>query len=367
MTLPVSVVIPAYNRPESITRAVRSALAQEPEPPAEVVVVDDCSSDATGEAARAAGARVIRHPENRGEGAARNTGIRAAAQPWVAMLDSDDEWLPGHLAALWPHAAGRVILGSTAMACGDDPAADRLWGRETETPLILRSPAALLAGGNALVTSSVVVRRDVVLALGGFRENMRRGADLDLWLRVLEQGEGYVSPAVTVRYRLHKGQVSDDRGAMWSAHRAILDAYDDRPWCSAVVRRRADAILEWDRLRDELRRGERTDAARRALTVARDPQQAAAVLQLLAARARLRRRSGRYTRDGGPSVRVWTSSAAATAWARDRYEGRLLPAPTGGVDALRRPAGVTVTDSARRALVARLGGSRPVRVRAEGR
>ena len=105
--LPVSVVIPAYNRPDLVGRAVRSALTQRPQPPAEVVVVDDCSSDATGAAARAAGARVIRHEVNRGEGAARNTAIRAARGEWVAMLDSDDEWLDGHLAALWPHAAGR--------------------------------------------------------------------------------------------------------------------------------------------------------------------------------------------------------------------------------------------------------------------
>jgi glycosyltransferase involved in cell wall biosynthesis len=298
MSLPVSVVIPAYHRPEMVERAVRSALGQRPAPPAEVVVVDDCSTDHTGDAARAAGARVIRHAVNRGEGGARNTAIREAEQPWIALLDSDDEWLPGHLAALWPHAEDRVILGSTAIACGADPAADRLWGRERETALRLRSPADLLTGGNALVASSVLARRDVVLHVGGFREGMSRGADLDLWLRVLEHGEGYVSPAVTVRYRLHDGQVSDDRGAMWDAHRAIVAGYADRPWCTEAVRRRADAVLEWDRLRDELSRGRRGDAARRALALARGPQQAATVLRLLAARARLRRRSSRYNRDG---------------------------------------------------------------------
>ena len=208
-TLPVTVVIPAYNRPDLVARAVRSALAQRPRPPAEVIVVDDCSADETGAAARAAGARVIRHEVNQGEGAARNTAIRAATQEWVAMLDSDDEWLPGHLAALWPHAEGRVILGSTAVARGDGP--EQLWGRARATPLVLRSPAELLDGGNALVNSGVVARRDALLAAGLFREQMKRGADLDLWLRVLEHGEGYVSPAVTVVYHLHGGQVSGDR------------------------------------------------------------------------------------------------------------------------------------------------------------
>jgi hypothetical protein len=256
-----------------------------------------------------------------------------------------------------------VILGSTAMACGPDPASDRLWGRESEAPLVLRSPADLLAGGNALVASSVLVRRGIVLAVGGFREAMARGADLDLWLRVLEHGTGYVSPAVTVRYRLHEGQVSGDRGAMWSAHDAIVESYRDRPWCDDLTRRRAAAVLEWDRLRDELGRGDRGAAARRALAVGRDPEQAATVLRLVAARARLRRRSGRYGRDGRPSVGVWADSPAAAAWARQRYGARLRAGPADGVEALRRPPGVTVTDSRARALIARLGGSRPVRVR----
>src|SRR3954464_2889077 len=101
-------------------RAVRSAFGQRPDPPAEVVVVDDCSSDATGAAAAAAGARVIRHPVNRGEGGARNTAVREAREPWVALLDSDDEWLPGHLAALWPHREDHVVLGATAVASGGD-------------------------------------------------------------------------------------------------------------------------------------------------------------------------------------------------------------------------------------------------------
>ena len=54
--LPVSVIIPAYNRAPMLEQAIHSAFAQRPRPPAEVIVVDDCSSDDTAEAARAAGA-----------------------------------------------------------------------------------------------------------------------------------------------------------------------------------------------------------------------------------------------------------------------------------------------------------------------
>jgi glycosyltransferase involved in cell wall biosynthesis len=291
-TLPVSVVIPAYNRPALVGRAVGSALAQRPRPPAEVIVVDDCSGDDTGAAARAAGARVIRHEVNQGEGAARNTAIRAAAQPWVAMLDSDDEWLPGHLAALWPYAEGRVILGATAVARGGGP--EQLWGRPRATPLVLRSPADLLDGGNALVNSSVVARRDALLAAGLFREDLRRGADLDLWLRVLERGEGYVSPAVSVVYHLHEGQVSDDRGAMRDAHRDVIESHRGRPWCSDAVQRRSEAILQWDDLRDALSHGRRSAALRHAGSIGRDPRKLESIARLLSARALLRRRSRRY-------------------------------------------------------------------------
>jgi glycosyltransferase involved in cell wall biosynthesis len=293
-TIDVSVVIPAYNRPEMTARAVRSALAQRPHPPAEVVVVDDCSSDHTGDAAREAGARVIRHAANRGEGGARNTAIREARQPWVALLDSDDEWLPGHLAALWPHREGRVVLGSTAITSGPDPTLDRLWGLDGETAQPLASPADLLRSDNALVASSVIARRDVILEAGGFREDLKLGADLDLWLRLLERGPGLVSPAVTVKYHLHDAQVSGDRAAMWSAHRAIVDAYRDRSWCTPAVRAQVEGILLWDQLRAAARESERATTARCAARLSSDPRKLLSAGRLVLARRRLRARSNRY-------------------------------------------------------------------------
>ena len=93
---PVSVVLPAYNRAGAIRGAVESVLRQS-FTNFELIVVDDCSTDATAaEVAEIADPRVrlIRHAENRGASAARNTGIREARGPWVAFQDSDDEWLP---------------------------------------------------------------------------------------------------------------------------------------------------------------------------------------------------------------------------------------------------------------------------------
>jgi glycosyltransferase involved in cell wall biosynthesis len=292
--LPVSVVIPAYNRPEMTVRAVRSALAQRPLPPDEVIVVDDHSADDTGAAARAAGATVIRHPENRGEGTARNTGFAAARNDWVATLDSDDEWLPHHLDALWQHRANHVLVGATALACRPHETTGSLWGLERDEPLEVPGPGALLARDNVFVASGVMVRRDVALAAGGFKAGMKRCADLDLWLRVLEHGPGVVSPAVTLRYHLHDEQVSDDRAAMWSAHRDVARSYADRPWCSPVVLRRTDGMLEWDQLRKDLGEGGRRAALERLIGLGRDPQKGMNAARVVWARRRLRRRSDRY-------------------------------------------------------------------------
>src|SRR3954469_17155942 len=107
--LPVSVVIPAYRRAAMAERAVRSAFAQR-RPPAEVIVVDDASGDDTAARVEAAGARVVVHDRNRGRGAARNSGLRAAANDWVALLDSDDAWLPEHLTTLWPARDDHLLL-----------------------------------------------------------------------------------------------------------------------------------------------------------------------------------------------------------------------------------------------------------------
>jgi hypothetical protein len=96
--LPVSVIIPTYNRARSIERAVRSALAATA-PGDEIVVVDDGSRDET-EWVLKPYAHLIRYvrTENRGAGAARNRGVAEARNPVVAFLDSDDEWLPWRVA-----------------------------------------------------------------------------------------------------------------------------------------------------------------------------------------------------------------------------------------------------------------------------
>jgi len=97
--LPISVVIPAYQAKAWVASAIASVRTQT-RVPKEIIVVDDGSLDGTGDIARAAGATVYSQA-NCGVASARNTGIVHATQPWIALLDADDLWLPEKLAAQW--------------------------------------------------------------------------------------------------------------------------------------------------------------------------------------------------------------------------------------------------------------------------
>jgi glycosyltransferase involved in cell wall biosynthesis len=247
-SLPISVVIPAYRRPDEVRRAVASVLSQSMRP-AEVIVVDDASGDGTADAARAAGARVVTLEENVGEGGARNAGIEAATQSWIALLDSDDEWLPRHLERLWPLRADHVIVAEACVAVGDGPTAGRLYGWCGPRPRVLRGPRDVAWPENTLTPSSTLVRRDAIIRAGGFALATPQAGDFDTWLRVLEHGTGLTSPRVGAIYHLHGTQASGDRRAMHAARIALYGRYRDRPWFDPRLLPRMVAVDAWD-LRD---------------------------------------------------------------------------------------------------------------------
>ncbi len=185
----VSVIIPTYNRAAILPRAIESVLAQS-FGHFELVVVDDGSTDDTRAAVdRFADRRIIylRHAQNSGGAAARNTGIDAARGRHVAFLDSDDEWLPDKLArqvAVLEQAGSEMGAVYCAHTVQDDTSARVEEGEgELHTGDVFQT---LLRGWCPASTSLFLVRRDPLVAVGGFDDSLPSFQDYDLWLRLAQ-------------------------------------------------------------------------------------------------------------------------------------------------------------------------------------
>ena len=370
--LPVSVVIPAYNRPSMVQRAVRSALEQTPQAPAEVIVVDDCSTDETGRMAAEAGARVIRHSSNMGEAVARNTGFAHAAHSWVALLDSDDEWLPHLLATLWPLRNGHLLVGGASVNCGPLPGSHRFAGVLAARPVTLCSPAEVLFPENYIAASGTMVRRDVVAEVGGYEPELTRGADMDLWIRILERGTGILSPRVVVIYHVHAGQVTSDHARMAEAHEAIAVRYSNRDWWQAAALERWRGLSAWDAARRELADGRRTEALQSLGPALLRPRRLHGLVHGLWRRLRLRRRSGTVTPRGTPTVAlmpgVQSSAEDDLAGVHESRLSAVLGTPGALVELAVRPRGAAVVATRSQAVAVRALGIRPIAgVRGESR
>jgi hypothetical protein len=302
--LPVSVIIPSYNRAERLRRCLTSVWSQRPLPPAEVIVVDDASEDHTVQVAEELGARVIRHHENSGPSEARNTGLRAASQSWIALIDSDDEWLPDHLDHVWGLRGNHVLVASSSLDCGADPMNDHFRGPSQRCPVVLHSGDQVLASGNPIPTSGALFQRDLALEAGGFRAHRRVVEDLDLWMRLLERGTGICSPRVTTIYHIHDSQLSLDRRTMELATLEAAEAHRRRTGGSRTAVRRWQGVTAWDNLRTAHKSGDVGGALRWGMCIVAHPQSVVGVINAWGARYRIRRRSAALRAAGmGPSDR----------------------------------------------------------------
>ena len=180
----VSVIIPTYNRSQKLIRAVRSVLNQTFKD-YEILVVDDGSGDDTYEALThyMPSIQYIRQPVNRGVSAARNTGIKSAAAPWIALLDSDDYWLKEKL-----HVQMEFIEQNPGIvACQTE----EIWkrnGRRVNPKRRHRKPSGNIFAQSlklCLVSpSSVILRKSLFDEVGLFDETLPAAEDYDLWLRI---------------------------------------------------------------------------------------------------------------------------------------------------------------------------------------
>ena len=200
----VSVIIPAYNRAHCIERAIKSVRDQT-FTDMEIIVVDDASTDNTGEVVTSISderIRYIRCETNRGP-TVRNEGMKAAQGKYIAFLDSDDEWLPDKiekqvalmdsLSEDWGvcHTGLRIIKDGTAVSV--------FRPKPLKDGEVLRD---FMGGKIYFQTSTIMVRRAVVEKIGFFDERLRYGEDAEFLYRAFRHFRLAVIPEVTAVFHV---------------------------------------------------------------------------------------------------------------------------------------------------------------------
>ena len=204
----VSIVIPTYNRMETLPRALDSVINQT-FLDWELIVVDDGSTDDTAETILNDYPAVrIHRQENSGVSSARNVGVGLAKGVWIAFLDSDDAWLPEklerQLSALSKEPEFRMSH------------TDEIWIRNGKR---INQPKEYAKSGGriyrlclplcCICPSSVLLRRDLFDEVGGFDEAFPVCEDYDLWLRITaSEPVHHLSEALVRKYGGHGDQLS---------------------------------------------------------------------------------------------------------------------------------------------------------------
>jgi glycosyltransferase involved in cell wall biosynthesis len=241
----VSVVIPCYRGERFVADAIGSVLSQS-EQALEVIVVDDGSPDRSAEMAAAIAdqrIRVVRHAHNRGIAAARNTGLTESRAELVAFLDQDDLWLPGLVAAglqaFRTRGAEKYVLAFCDTYERDRKGRDRLLRpalpRDMDAP---QSVLAALVREKFVVLGAALVRRTVLVEIGGFDEHIRGGSDdFDVLVRLAERGGFAHVPGARFVRRLHAENYTSAELMIGESLAVIDRAASRHPWLGPAARR----------------------------------------------------------------------------------------------------------------------------------
>jgi glycosyltransferase involved in cell wall biosynthesis len=215
----ISVILPTYNRPGFLMRALAS-IASQTFDDYEVIVINDGGEDVSQYASWYQKARYMSHPKNRGLAAARNTGIKEAAGQYIAYLDDDDVWLPSHLQTLV-----KILETGIGAAYTDS----YFWYNEQELCLDMSYDfnRSAMHHANLFPVINVMHRRDVLEKCGVFDETLGSHEDYDLWLRMMRHTDFVHIPIVTALYSKRQGndQMSNDRLMMIAGWQKVRSRY----------------------------------------------------------------------------------------------------------------------------------------------
>lgn len=267
--MPVSVIIPTYNRRHLVCDAIDSVLAQS-RSAAEIIVVDDGGKDGTGDTLRSYGGK-IRYvfQENAGLSAARNHGIRLATQPFVAFLDDDDVWHPRKLEWQMPVLERDPGLGMIGAEQFDWPIAAFPEIPAVSTKSLIPVSWERLVIKTLVPVSSAIIRRSVLDQVGNFDMSglLFGSEDRDMFLRVAEVARVAMFDVPLIGYRDTVGSMCKKPAAREQAMREILRRLDEgKVWGGRwLLRRKAYSFLVINCSDAEARAGNHTGSILRIL------------------------------------------------------------------------------------------------------
>jgi glycosyltransferase involved in cell wall biosynthesis len=227
MAIRVSVIIPCYNAASWVRQAIESALSQT-RPAAEVIVVDDGSTDSSPEVIQRYGVRYIRQ-DNQGVSVARNTGLEATTADYAIFLDADDCLTPGAIKAFSTACAGddRVVYGDVVYQ-------DVGTGREREVrkgtfagPRFHAAKKLFRDGG--LPPSAFRVPTQLARRVGGFNPQFSYAADMDFFMRCSCLVPFVHIPNAVLVYRVHENNMSQNARLSILDRAGVRLAFRD--WC----------------------------------------------------------------------------------------------------------------------------------------
>ncbi len=223
----VSVIIPTFNRAHLIGKAVKSALSQTYQD-FEIIVIDDGSTDNTEETVKSFNnfkIRYISHSNNRGISAARNTGIRASRGEYIALLDSDDEWLPEKL-----DKQVDVLQNESSevgVVCSWSYNIDEKGNYISKRYLPKKDGYIYedLLSTDPISVPTVLIRKECFNRVGLFDDLLNAQEDWDMWIRIAKYYRFALIKIPLAKCRLHSNQISKNPGVKIITANRILVKY----------------------------------------------------------------------------------------------------------------------------------------------